>query len=90
MGAIANSIFGIVPMYLARRFPADARGLGVGIGWAMTSLSVVAPYAIAVVTPVWGLAAAMAVFIAAGALLSIAVAAIDTERYMPVSDVASV
>jgi SHS family lactate transporter-like MFS transporter len=83
MGAIANSIFGIVPMYLARRFPSDTRGLGVGIGWAMTSLSVVAPYAIALVTPVWGLAAAMAVFIAAGALLSIAVAAADTERFMP-------
>ncbi|MBV8577788.1 MAG: MFS transporter [Acetobacteraceae bacterium] len=38
MGLVANSAFGIVPMYLTRRFPADARGLGVGIGYAMTSL----------------------------------------------------
>lgn len=83
MGLIPNSIFGIVPMYLARRFPADARGAGIGIGWAMTSVSVVAPYLIALVTPVLGLGAAMAAFIVIGALLSAATAAFDTERYIP-------
>ena len=83
MGLIPNSIFGIVPMYLARRFPADARGAGIGIGWAMTSVSVVAPYLIALVTPVLGLGAAMAAFIVIGALLSVATAAFDTERYIP-------
>lgn len=82
MGLIPNSIFGIVPMYLARRFPTETRGLGIGIGWAMTSVSVVAPYLIAVVTPVFGLGMAMAGFIVVGALASTLTAAIDTQRYL--------
>ena len=89
MGLIPNSIFGIVPMYLARRFPAETRGMGIGIGWAMTSVSVIAPYLIAIVTPVLGLGASMATFIVIGAVLSIATAAIDTERFIPRPEVAS-
>jgi len=83
MGLIANSVFGIVPMYLARRFTAARRGIGVGIGYAMTSLSVGAPYVIAIVTPVWGLSISMAVFIAAAALISAAIAAFNTEAWIP-------
>lgn len=83
MGFIPNSIFGIVPMYLARRFPAEVRGAGIGIGWAMTSVSVVAPYLIALVTPVMGLGAAMASFIVVGALASVATAAFNTQGYIP-------
>lgn len=83
MGFIPNSIFGIVPMYLARRFAPETRGLGIGIGWAMTSVSVVAPYVIALVTPVLGLGMAMAAFIVIGAIASIATAAFDTERHIP-------
>jgi SHS family lactate transporter-like MFS transporter len=82
MGLVANSVFGIVPMYLARRFPAARRGVGVGIGYAMTSLSVGAPYAVALVTPIWGLAASMAFFIAVAALISAALAALNTERWI--------
>ncbi len=89
MGLIPNSIFGIVPMYLARRFPAETRGMGIGIGWAMTSVSVIAPYLIAIVTPVLGLGASMATFIVIGAVLSIATAAIDTERFIPRPEMAS-
>jgi MFS transporter, SHS family, lactate transporter len=83
MGLIPNSIFGIVPIYLARRFPAGARGTGIGIGWAMTSVSVAAPYLIALVTPHFGLGASMAGFIILGAVLSAAIAGFDTERWMP-------
>ena len=83
MGLIPNSIFGIVPMYLARRFHPGARGTGVGIGWAMTSVSVVAPYIIALVTPRFGLGLSMAGFIVLGAAISAAIAAFDTERWIP-------
>jgi SHS family lactate transporter-like MFS transporter len=85
MGLIPNSIFGIVPMYLARRFPTEARGVGIGIGWAMTSVSVVAPYLIAIAAPLFGLGAAMAGFIVLGAIASAVTAAFDTERYIPQS-----
>jgi SHS family lactate transporter-like MFS transporter len=83
MGLVANSVFGIVPMYLARRFPPARRGIGVGIGYAMTSLSVGAPYIVAVFTPIWGLPASMAFFIAAGALVSAVIASCNTERWIP-------
>ena len=86
MGLIPNSIFGIVPMYLARRFPAEARGLGLGIGWGMTSVSVLAPYLIAIVTPSLGLGVSMAVFICAGAVLSIVTALFNTEAYIPLPE----
>ena len=82
MGLIPNSIFGIVPMYLARRFPTETRGLGIGIGWAMTSVSVVAPYLIALAAPRFGLGAAMAGFIVIGAVASALTAAIDTQRHL--------
>ena len=89
MGLIPNSIFGIVPMYLARRFEPATRGTGIGIGWAMTSVSVVAPYVIAVVTPALGLGLAMAMFIVIGAIASIVTAAFNTERYMPTGETVS-
>ena len=86
MGLIANSAFGIVPMYLTRRFPAETRGLGVGIGYAMTSLSVGAPYIIAVFTARWGLPVSMTTFIIIGALVSAIIASFKTERWMPVPE----
>ena len=88
MGLIPNSIFGIVPMYLARRFPTDARGAGIGIGWAMGSVSVIAPYVIALVTPILGLGASMATFIVIGAVLSIVTAAFNTEGSIPLPKLA--
>lgn len=86
MGLVANSTFGIVPMYLSRRFPADTRGMGVGIGYAMTALSVGAPYLIANFTASWGLPAAMTTFIILGAAASAGIAAFRTERWIPVAD----
>lgn len=83
MGLVANSVFGIVPMYLARRFPPARRGLGIGIGYAMTSLSVGAPFIVALVTPAWGLSMSMAFFIAAAALGSAVIAALNTEKWIP-------
>ncbi|HEV3427730.1 MAG TPA: hypothetical protein VG320_07610 [Paraburkholderia sp.] len=49
----------------------------------MTSISVIAPYAIALVTPTLGLKFGMATFIAGGALLLIAISLFDTSRWMP-------
>lgn len=83
MGLVANSIFGITPMYLSRRFPAARRGIGVGVGYAMTSLSVGAPYVIALVTPQLGLPMSMAIFIIASAAISLAISAFNTERWIP-------
>lgn len=85
MGLIPNSIFGIVPMYLARRFEPETRGFGIGVGWAMTGVSVVAPYVIAIATPVLGLGMAMATFIVVGAVASMITAAFNTERYIPLA-----
>jgi SHS family lactate transporter-like MFS transporter len=84
MGFVANSIFGIVPTYLARRFDAEHRGLGVGIGWGMSSLSVGAPYVIASFTVAWGLPVAMTAFIIIGAFFAAITAAIPTEAGTPV------
>lgn len=83
MGMFANGLFGILPLYQARRFPVEARATGIGISYAMTSVSVIAPYVIALVTPSLGLRFAMASFIAAGACLLIAISVFDTSRWMP-------
>lgn len=83
MGMFANGLFGIMPLYQSRRFPVEGRATGIGISYAMTSVSVVAPYAIALVTPSLGLKFGMASFIAGGALLLIAISVFDTSRWMP-------
>ncbi|QGZ64803.1 MFS transporter [Paraburkholderia acidisoli] len=83
MGMFANGLFGIMPLYQSRRFPVEGRATGIGISYAMTSISVVAPYAIALVTPSLGLKFGMASFIAGGALLLIAISLFDTSRWMP-------
>ena len=72
MGMFANGLFGILPLYQARRFPVEGRATGIGISYAMTSISVIAPYVIALVTPSMGLKFGMASFIAGGALIVIA------------------
>ena len=82
VGLIANGIFGAEPAYLARRFPSQSRGLGVGIGYAMTFFSVSAPYVIASFTPHFGLPAAMTGAIIAGALLAGLIAALPTTRWL--------
>jgi SHS family lactate transporter-like MFS transporter len=86
MGMFANGLFGILPLYQARRFPVEGRATGIGISYAMTAVSVVAPYAIALVTPSFGLKFGMASFIAGGALLLIAISLFDTARWLPRED----
>jgi SHS family lactate transporter-like MFS transporter len=86
MGMFANGLFGILPLYQARRFPVEGRATGIGISYAMTAVSVVAPYAIALVTPSFGLKFGMALFIAGGALLLIAISLFDTARWLPRED----
>ncbi|SAL21400.1 major facilitator transporter [Caballeronia udeis] len=83
MGMFANGLFGILPLYQARRFPVKGRAIGIGISYAMTSISVIAPYVIALVTPSMGLKFGMASFIAGGALMVIAISIFNTARWMP-------
>ncbi|MGX7000559.1 MFS transporter [Caballeronia sp. KNU42] len=83
MGMFANGLFGILPLYQARRFPVKGRATGIGISYAMTSISVIAPYVIALVTPSMGLKFGMASFIAGGALIVIAISVFNTARWMP-------
>jgi SHS family lactate transporter-like MFS transporter len=83
MGMFANGLFGILPVYQARRFPVEARATGIGISYAMTSVSVAAPYVIALVTPSLRLRFAMVPFIASGALLIIVISVFNTSRWMP-------
>ena len=83
MGMFANGLFGILPLYQARRFPVKGRATGIGISYAMTSISVIAPYVIALVTPSMGLKFGMASFIAGGALIVIAISIFNTARWMP-------
>ncbi|TKC86343.1 MFS transporter [Trinickia terrae] len=83
MGMFANGLFGILPLYQSRRFPVAGRATGIGISYAMTAVSVVAPYAIALVTPSLGLKFGMASFIAGGAVLMIAISLFNAERWMP-------
>lgn len=89
MGLVANSIFGITPMYLSRRFPSARRGIGVGVGYSMTAFSVGAPYVIALVTPSWGLSGGMAAFIIGSAFVSMVIAAFNTERWIPENEVSA-
>lgn len=82
MGMFANGIFGIVPAYLAERYPAAVRSVGMGTGYAVAGVTGgLAPYLVAVFTARYGLGTSMAAFIAVGALLSLVVAAFRTETY---------
>ena len=83
MGLVANSIFGVLPAYLARRFPGEHRALGIGIGWGMNGLSAVSPFIVAKIIPVLGLPVAMALGIAVGSALAALCVVVNTDRWMP-------
>ncbi|QGZ66621.1 MFS transporter [Paraburkholderia acidisoli] len=83
MGLFASGLFGILPHYQAQRFSVKGRATGVGISYAMTGASSVAPYAIARLAPSLGLSEAMAMFIAGSAAVVIAIALWNTTRWMP-------
>jgi MFS transporter, SHS family, lactate transporter len=83
MGIVANSIFGLVPAFLSRRFPSNNRSFGMGFGYAVAG----AGGSVAAVLVPWlgksmGLGVAMAVLIIVGSILAAAVAAVS-PRHMP-------
>jgi MFS transporter, SHS family, lactate transporter len=83
MGIVANSIFGLVPAFLSRRFPSDNRSFGMGFGYAVAGVggsvaAVLVPY----LGKSIGLGVAMATLIIIGSMLAAGVAALR-PRYMP-------
>ncbi len=83
MGVIANSIFGLVPAFLERRFLPDHRSFGMGFGYAVAGFGgSAASLAVPLLARSIGLAEAMAVVIIAGSVLAGAVAAVN-PRTMP-------
>lgn len=87
MGLIANGIFGIVPAYLAERFPAASRSVGMGSGYAIAGVTGgLAPYLVAVFTAQYGLGVSMAGFIVLGALLSLLVASFQPRTFSDMND----
>ena len=83
MGLFASGLFGMLPLYQSRRFPVKGRATGIGISYAMTAASVVAPYAMALMAPSIGLKLAIAAFIAGSACVLIAISLFDTTRWIP-------
>ncbi|EGH71500.1 MFS transporter, partial [Pseudomonas syringae] len=86
IGLITNSIYGIVPTYLARRYPAEERGLGLGIASAFNSVGAVAPYAISIFTASYGLANSMTGAIMIGALFTFMVASCNTKKWFAIPE----
>lgn len=83
MGLFASGLFGILPLYQSMRFSVRGRATGIGISYAMTAASSVAPYAIARLAPSMGLNVAIAAFIAGSAVLLMAIASWNTNRWQP-------
>lgn len=83
MGLFASGLFGILPLYQSLRFSVKGRATGIGISYAMTAASSIAPYAIARLSPSMGLRSAIALFVVGSAMLLMAIAAWNTTRWMP-------
>jgi SHS family lactate transporter-like MFS transporter len=82
MGLVTNSVYGVVPAYLSRRFRPEERGLGMGIASAFNSVGVVAPYTIATFTATYGLSASMTGAIMVTALFAFIVASARTDKWI--------
>jgi len=80
IGLFANSIFGIVPVYLGRRFPEEARGFGSGTGYAVAGVAGgIAPYLVALLTLTRGLEFSMTFYIIASAIFVMGIALIKPK-----------
>ncbi|MDR5804773.1 MFS transporter [Caballeronia sp. LZ001] len=86
IGLISNSIYGIVPTYLSRRFTAEERGLGLGIASGFNSLGAVAPFLIAVFTTTYGLEAAMTGTIMISAVFTFIAVSFQTKKWLAVPE----
>ncbi len=71
-----NSLFGLVPVYLSRRFPAEHRSLGMGIGYAAAGAgAALSAWLVTAAAARYGLADAMMVTGLGGAAITAAIAA---------------
>ena len=78
MGIIANSVFGLVPAFLARRFPSVNRSFGMGFGYAIANAGgAIAAVVVPMLAKSMGLGMAMAVTIIVGSVLAALVAAVN-------------
>lgn len=69
MGIVANSLFALVPIFLAQRFGSQHRSFGMGFGYAVAAGGqAVASYAVPALGHGWGIATAMEVLIIAGSV----------------------
>jgi len=81
MGILTNSIFALVPAFLARRFSSSERGKGMGIGYAVGfGAASVASYVVPALGSGWGLASSMEAVIIAGSLGAAVFAALRPNR----------
>lgn len=80
-GLFPNSLFGVVPAYLADRFPVDVRSLGMGIGYAVAGVTGgLAPYLVALWTKHLGLGHSIALFSGIGALIVLGITSFKVHR----------
>jgi SHS family lactate transporter-like MFS transporter len=81
MGIVANSIFGLVPVFLSQRFATDVRSFGMGTGYAIAGLAgSVCSFVLPLLALSLGLGGAMAVLIIAGSVAAASVAAIRPKQ----------
>ena len=83
MGIVANSVFALVPDFLAQRFGSDNRSFGMGFGYAVAAGGqAVASFAVPALGKGWGLATSMEVLIVVGSLAAALVVAV-APRELP-------
>ncbi len=76
MGIVANSVFALVPDFLAQRFGSENRSFGIGFGYAIAAGGqAVASFAVPALGNGWGLATSMEVLIIAGSFAAALVVA---------------
>jgi MFS transporter, SHS family, lactate transporter len=82
MGFIANSIFGLVPAFLARRYESTHRSIGMGIGQGFGALGgSLSSWLVTLCAVDWGLDISMAMFIAAASLTAACIAAYEPDEF---------
>lgn len=87
VGIISNSIFGIIPTYLSRRFQPAERGLGLGVSNGFNAIGNIAPYIISIFTAMYGLSISMTASIMVSALVLFIIASFKTEKWIVVPEV---
>lgn len=87
VGIISNSIFGIIPTYLSRRFKPEERGLGIGISNGFNAIGNLAPFIISIFTAMYGLSVSMTGSIILSAALLFIIASFKTDKWIVVPEV---